>query len=267
MTPLLRRLKTFVPTALLAVFILNPASLRAEKTAPVAFDAANLLYEKGQFAAAASAYEKIIADGTRTSALLFNAGNAYFKSEKIGEAVACWLQAEALDPRNNRIRINLEFARESISGGAQPVPLWPSQLRVLTVNEWAALSLVAGWLCFTGLALGAWKPTLRPTLRVPVLMSSVGLAVVVTLLVITAGDRTDTVNAIVVKPEAVVRFGPLPESQSAFIARDGSEFRMTDRKNGWLRVEDANGREGWFTSDQVILLRGGKPVAEQETDR
>jgi len=220
------------------------------------------LYEKGQFAPAASAYDKIINEGTRTSALLFNAGNAHFKSDEIGLAMANWLQAETLDPRNNRIQINLEFARKSITGGAQPVPLWPAQLKVLTLNEWAGLSLVTLWLCFTGLALGVWKPKLRPTLRVPNVLCGLSLVVTVILLIITAKDRSDTVSAIVIKPEAVVRFGPLPESQSAFVARDGSEFRMTDRKDNWLRVEDSTGREGWLTSDQVILLRGGKPVAE-----
>ncbi len=262
MIPQLRRLKTFAPTALAAVFLLNPFNLRADDTLPTAFDAANLLYEKGQFAAAASAYEQLIAAGTRTSPLLFNAGNAHFKSGQIGLAVANWLQAEALDPRNNRIQINLEFARKSITGGAQPVPLWPAQLKILTVNEWAGISLATLWFCFTALAAGAWKPKWRPALRVPTTLSGLGLIVVATLLVITARDRSETVSAIVIAPEAVVRFGPLPESQSAFTARDGSEFRMTDRKNGWLRVKDSTGREGWLTEDQVILLQGGKPVTE-----
>lgn len=258
MIPLPRCLNFSVLTAALAVFCFGLSNGLADDESPATFDAANLLYEKGNFSEAVVAYEKLINEGTRTSALLFNTGNACFKTDQIGLAVAFWLQAEALDPRNNRIQINLEFARESVTGGATPVPLWPEQLKVLTLNEWAVIALGSFWIFFCCLALGVWKPKLRATLRVPVALSGVGLVVVTTLLIITTKDRSDTISAVVTKPEAVVRFGPLPESQSAFVARDGSEFRVTDRKDGWLRVEDSTGREGWLTADQVVLLQGGK---------
>lgn len=243
-----------------AVFLAGSFHCRAAEAAPGAFETANLLYEKGRYQEAATAYEEIITAGTRTAPLLFNAGNAHFKAEQIGLAVANWLQAETLDPRNDRIQINLDFARKSISGGAQPVPLWPAQLKVLTLNEWAAILLGTLWVCFCGLAAGAWKPKLRPSLRVPIILAAIALLLSAVLLIITARDRASTINAVVITPEAVVRFGPLKESQSAFVARDGSEFRMTDFKDEWIRVQDATGREGWLTSDQVILLRGGKPV-------
>jgi hypothetical protein len=59
----------------------------------------------------------------------------------------------------------------------------------------------------------------------------------------------------------------LPESQSALVARTGSEFAITDRDDGWLRVEDSADREGWLTSDRVIdpaARRQSGPVAKAE---
>jgi hypothetical protein len=138
------------------------------------------------------------------------------------------------------------------------VPLWPAQLRLLTLNEWAAVVLASMWVWFGSLAVGTWKPKLRGRLRVLVVMGAISTVLSASLLFITARDRLNTIRAIVVTPEAVVRFGPLKESQSAFVARDGSEFRMTDFKEDWIRVEDATGREGWLTSDQVILLQAGR---------
>ena len=226
------------------------------------FEAANLLYEKGQFEPAARGYEALIGEGARSAGLLFNAGNAWFKTGQTGRAVAHWLQAETLEPRNDRIQINLEFARKNINGGAVPDPRWPAPLRRLTLDEWAGIFLVTGWLFFGSLAVGAWKPTLRGALRAPLTVSGLALIASFTLLLITTRERADTVVAVVVSDEAVVRFGPLPESQSAFVARSGTEFRVTDRKDAWLKVEDTQGREGWLLGSQVIQLRAGHVVTD-----
>jgi len=225
------------------------------------FEDANLLYEKGQFETAARAYEQLISEGYRSAPLLFNAGNANFKAGQTGRAVAFWLQAEALEPRNDRIKINLEFARKSIAGGVIPVPAWPAPLQILTLDEWAMALLVSGWLFFGALTVLVIRPSCRSLMRLPVTLCGLLLLCVVLLAVMTARDRLRTITAVVVTDEAVVRFGPLSESQSAFVARNGSEFRVTDRKDEWLKIEDSQGREGWLLGSQVIQLRAGRLLA------
>ena len=56
-------------------------------------------------------------------------------------------------------------------------------------------------------------------------------------------------------PEAVVRFGPLEESQSAYTLRDGSELDVLDEKDGWLQVLDDTRRAGWVRKEQVLELK------------
>src|ERR1019366_9973476 len=56
------------------------------------FSAANELYAKGKFADAAGVYEKILQTGAQSPALLFNAGNAEFKSGHLGKAIAAYRQ-------------------------------------------------------------------------------------------------------------------------------------------------------------------------------
>ena len=58
--------------------------------------------------------------------------------------------------------------------------------------------------------------------------------------------------AVVVVPEAVVRYGPLEESQSAFTLPDGFEVTVIDEKDGWLRVVDPGSRTGWLKKSQVV---------------
>lgn len=252
------RTRLLMGLALGCVLSLFSLPSRGEGALATEFDAANLLYEKGQYEQAAHAYEAMLAKGVRSSSLLFNAGDAQFKSGQIGRAVAHWLEAQAIDPRNDRIQINLDFARKSINGGMLPVPTWPAQLRFLTLNEWAVLLLLTGWLFFGSLALVAWKPKWSARLRLPVVLSGVLLLTTLVLLTITARDRESSVVAVVIVEESVVRFGPLAESQSAYVAHNGAEFRVTDHKDAWLRVEDDLGHEGWLPDDQVIQLRAGR---------
>lgn len=231
------------------------------------FDAANLLYEKGDYEQAARAYEAMLSQGIRTSALLFNAGDARYKAGQIGRGVAHWLEAQSIDPRNDRIQINLDFVRKSIYGGTVPFPLWPAQLRILTLNEWATLLLLAGWLFFGALALATWRPKLAPFLRLPIVGGGVVMLVILVLLTITARDRAASTVAVVVSGEAVVRFGPYTESPSKLVVHDGAEFLVTDRKDDWLNVEDALGRSGWLPDEQVILLRAGREIHISQKDR
>ena len=258
------RLITSINALIIALQLSVSPAAGATGKATDAFDAANLLYEKGKFVEAVEAYESLIAGGTRTAPLLFNLGNAYYKTEETGLAISSWLQAESLAPRNERIQINLDFARNAVGGGATPLPRWQDLLKRFTLNEWTGVVLSTSWLFFGGLALGVWRPKWRPPLRLAVLIGGVLFVVSTALLIITARDRAETVVAVVTVEEAVIRFGPLKESQSAFVARDGTEFRAIDFKEDWIRVIDSTDREGWLTSDQVILLRGGRPLVESD---
>ncbi len=245
------------------LFLLFAAGvIHADDGASAAFDSANLLYEKGQYEPAAQAYEALLRQGVRSAPLLFNAGNAWFKAGKRGRAVAYWLQAEALEPRNDRIQINLDFVRREINGGVIPDPRWPAQLRRFTLDEWAGAFLLAGWLCFGSLAVMTWKPSVRSLFKLPAVLGGLALIACLTLLAITIQDRRNTVVAVVVTDEAVVRFGPLAASQSAFVARDGTEFQVVDRKDEWLRVADSQGRDGWLLRSQVTQLRAGQVLDE-----
>jgi SH3-like domain-containing protein len=67
-------------------------------------------------------------------------------------------------------------------------------------------------------------------------------------------DQLTTRSAVIVVPEAVVRYGPLEESQSAFQLRDGAEVVVLDEKGDWLEVRDSARREGWLRRGQVMLL-------------
>lgn len=75
------------------------------------------LYNQGNAAYAAKDYNQSIAryEGilarVRDPRVLYNLGNAYFKTNKMGRAIQCYRQARRLAPRDQDIEFNLVFAR------------------------------------------------------------------------------------------------------------------------------------------------------------
>ena len=222
-----------------------------------AFEAANRLYEEGKFTEAATAYQKMVQTGQTSSALYFNLGNALFKSGQIGRAVAAYRAAEQLTPRDPDVRANLQFARNQTPGPTLAAKPWQRWFPRLTLNEWTLVSAAAFWALLLLLALAQWRPALRPNLR--------GLALLLVGATFLAGagrgvawNKTRSVRtAIVITRDAIVRHGPLEESQTAFTVHDGAELSVLDQKDDWLKVTTDPARIGWIHRDQVLLAPSG----------
>jgi tetratricopeptide (TPR) repeat protein len=226
-----------------------------------AFDSANQLYDSGKFAEAAAAYDKLLASGDASEALYFNRGNALFRLGQTGRAIASYLQARRLAPRDADLRANLQIARTRARGGQQyQVERWRSLFDRLTLNEWTALLVVAFWALFLLLALIQWRPALKPALRNSCL--GAGTAVFLLGICFAVALNLDYLSSsvVVIAGEAEVRNGPLDEAPSNFKVRDGAELTVLDRKGGWLEVADAVQRTGWLRRDQILALDPTAPA-------
>jgi tetratricopeptide (TPR) repeat protein len=225
---------------------------RAENAVP-AFEAANKLYEEGKFAEAAGSYGKLLDAGHASAALYFNWGNALLKSGQIGRAIAAYRQAQRLAPREPDTRANLRYARSQVPSPTCAPNAWQRGLSSLTLNEWTMLAAGVLWVWLLLLAGMQWRPGWKPALKGFAL--PLGLAVLLSCGCLGAAlyqDRFARV-AIVVEKEAVVRFGPLPGSQTAFTVHDGAELRVLDQKDEWLQVTTDPRRIGWIRKEQVAM--------------
>ena len=225
----------------------------AATDAETGFDSANRLYEQAKFADAATAYEKLIQAGSISPALLFNLGNACFKSGQIGRAVAAYRQAEQLTPRDPDVRANLQFAQNQVQGPTLRARFWQRGLGTLSLNEWTALASGALWLTFGLLIARQIKPALAGgTLRVWTWLAGATTLALGACLVLAFTQNPTRQIAIVTTTEATVRNGPFEESPTTFTAHDGAELRVLDRKNDWLQVTDGTRRIGWVKRDAMI---------------
>jgi tetratricopeptide (TPR) repeat protein len=218
------------------------------------FDSANRLYEKGDYAGAAAAYQKLEASGRASPALLFNLGNAYFKNGQVGRAIAAYRQAEQMAPRDPDIRANLKFVLGAVPGNNTRVSGIDRALELLTLNERGFWTAIALWVWFGCLALGQAWPSLKNHLRALITAAAIFAicfgAWYAQGLIARATER----KVVVIAPTAVVRFGPLDESQVSFNVRDGNELKLLGAKDKWLQVADASNRSGWIPENDILRL-------------
>ena len=122
------------------------------------------------------------------------------------------------------------------------------------MNEWTLLAAGSVWLLFLSLAAGQWRPALRSSLRIWVAVFALAVLFTGGCLGAAVYERHTVRSAIIISHDAVVRLGPVSESQEAFTAHDGAELRVQDQKDDWLAVSGGPGRFGWIRRDQILLF-------------
>lgn len=171
------------------------------------FSAANKLYAEGKFSDAAAAYEKVLSTGAQSPALLFNAGNAEFKSGHLGKAVAAYRQAELLSPRDAELRANLAFVRNQVQGATVRESRWRNWVGALTLNEGAALTAMLFWSTLALFIVRQLRPVLAPRLQTPTRILIVLTIFSAAVLGLQAADHFSNGTAVVTVAEAVARSG------------------------------------------------------------
>ena len=218
------------------------------------FSSANQLYAEGKFSEAARVYGTILKSRAASPNLLFNDGNAEFKSGNLGRAIAAYRRAAQLAPRDASIRANLDFARNQVQGATWRETPWEHWLGALTLNEWTGLAALAFWLAFLAPAAMQIRPALKNILRGPARVVAAAAVFFCACLGAATSIHFSKSIAVVVLPDAVTRSGPFDDALNAFAVHDGAELAVLDRRNGWVEVTDGAGRIGWIQDGQVEVL-------------
>ncbi len=252
-----------ISRALILVLILITLcidSLPASSALEHDFEVANEQYQKGDYDAAIESYLAVLSGGVDNAALHYNLGNAYFKTGRLGYAIACYNRALRLEPRNDDIRANLEFARQFLVDKVNPnaqSPIWTwykSFVLYYTTNEWAVLSSCLLFLLAIVLAYMIW--TRRRTLVIKTILS------VLLVLFICAGICTGVnahlgyfaVRGAIVVPEVSVKAGPGDDFDEQFVAHEGLTFDILKQESGWYYGLFDNRLKGWIKLSDAVKI-------------
>jgi tetratricopeptide (TPR) repeat protein len=212
------------------------------------FVAANGAYEQGDYAAAIGDYRELIDKGAASGKVHFNLGNAYLRHGELGRAIAQFRRGRNLLPRDEDIRANLTFARETTRDAIAPpepspvlstVLFWHYRLSQAELARLAVLISILFW----SLAI------LRLFRRESEISSWILMALLVVLvgtLGSVAGHRFFSQPVAVVVPQEIDAFtAPDAESVVRFKLHAGTELRVKDEREGWLRIVLPEDQQGW----------------------
>jgi hypothetical protein len=203
---------------------------------------AEALYQAGALRAAADSFAARAAGDTLNAAHWFNLGATLYRSGSDGKALAAWIRAERLQPRNGEIRRTRELL---------PAPDAASEhlfvVGLLTPGEcWllAALCWLVGWIVWIAF---------RQRVIVAVLA---GLALLALVLGAQERGRRSKSVAIVVDAGTAVHAAPYGGASASAVLQPGAAVLIVDSFAGgrWLRVRRTDGINGWILGGQVVRL-------------
>ena len=225
-----------------------PPELSAAE-APEVFVEANRAYEDGEYQRAVELYRSLGESGTASGHLYYNLGNAFLRNGELGRAIASYRRSQVLLPRDEDVAANLSFARQTTQDAlAPPVPspvvskllFWHHGLSLPELRVAALVLNVAFWLL---LGVRLLRPRAESLRWLAWLFLVPLLAVVISLGVRTA--RPSEV-AVVVPQEIQAQSGPGRDAVVRFKLHAGTEVRLKERRDDWLRVVLPDGQQGWI---------------------
>jgi tetratricopeptide (TPR) repeat protein len=247
--------------ALLSLFLLASRELPAQ-TPEEMLRQANQLYQQGKFSEARDAYGAILSGGYESPELLYNLGNACYKSGSVPAAILNYERARRLLPGDEDLRHNLQIANMMLTDRIEPAPrlfVWDYWDGIKNWFSVSGLTLIV-YLFYALVAVSASVFFLARTyaLRKIAILAGSGLFVVflflLVVLIARLGDVTRTDEAVVMSQIVTVKNSPDAKSSDAFVLHGGVKVQLIDRVGSWSKVRIADGKIGWLEASAVEVI-------------
>lgn len=219
------------------------------------FQRAAEAYNAGEYDAAIDTYEQLVDGAVVHETLFYNLGNAYYRTGRLGAAIANYERALDLDPDFDNARANLEKAvSETKQRLARPLPpdweqsllFWHYLVSRKTTNRLALLFWAAFWLV---LGVRQVRP-LRYTRRAAAVLAVLALAF--------GGSAWAKAHApalaVADADPAPVYYGTSEDGTVRFELHPGDRVTVDRRRAGWARVKTASGEYGWTKEDNLMFV-------------
>lgn len=216
-------------------------------------------YKKGNYQQAIKDYEELLKEGVSAD-LYYNLGNAYFRTDNITKAVLAYERAHLLNPGDDDINYNLQFARSRTIDKITPesemffVTWYHSLVNFTSVDSWARTAIVSIVLVLLLVLLYLFAPSIN--LRKVGFFGAIIFLVLFLLSNLFAYQQKQMLinrcGAIVIAPTVNVKKTPSASSNDSFVIHEGTHVNITDKSiKGWRNVTLADGREGWVLERQI----------------
>lgn len=239
----------------------------AQAAALEAMRTANELYEAGQYAQAAQAYEQLASQGFGDGALFYNLGNAQFRQGNLGQAILNYRRAQQYIPRDADIAANLALARsltadpgQAADGGGILGRIGRAVQSRLTLDEVAMVAL-GSWIVFV-LSLLLWGSIKRGGAwhrRVGTISTVLAVLFAVSVLALGSSLYVDSTSSdgVIVAAEVNVTSGPGTQYVTEFTLHSGAEVSLIETQGSWVRLTlPGSELEGWVPASGIEAING-----------
>lgn len=221
------------------------------------FDA-NKYYDAGEYGEALFLYQELVQDEVRNGNIYYNIGNAYYKLDKIGYAIANYERAMKYMPHDEDLFANLSFLK-SLMRDSQPqeVRSWYEKIyeslrELFYSSTWMMLTIFLYLLLISICALYIFYREKK------ILILSYCLLF---LTFLCAGLTWDSVYqekhtkfGIVVSPEVEVRYSPTYDGAIAFELHEGIKAQIIRELGDWYHIRLIKGRSGWVDKASLEMI-------------
>lgn len=227
------------------------------------FELGNQYYSKGKYDLAIQNYENIIASGKESAEVYFNLGNCYYKLHKVAPAVYNLEKALLLNPNDDEIKTNIDFARKMAIDDIKIIPkvgfhkLIQDFTSTYYYDTWAWMA-VALALVFFLFFLGYYFS--GTTLKKRIFFTGMFVVLLGIILSVSAGifERNRLENekpAIVFAETAPVKSEPKTASPDSFILHEGTKVYILESIANWKKIELTDETTGWIESSAIKELK------------
>jgi hypothetical protein len=222
---------------------------------------ANEAYQHKQYDTAAAYYEQIVATGVSGTDLYFNLGNAYYKLNRIPDAVLQYERALFTDPANKKAAENLALTQSRITNRIQApadiffVRWWQSVTSSNNATAWAVVSLLCFLALLTALALRR-----QGILSLPVqvyVFSGIFFIFFLVFAYTSALHKRSTRKAVVMTENTPMATEP-GQAKTQRLIPQGTTVVVTSETGNWLMITLPDGRSGQMPRSAISFVQPGK---------
>lgn len=220
------------------------------------------LYTGSNYQEALDTWLELYNNGFRSSSLLYNIGNAYFKLSNLPGAILFYERARLLKPSDENINYNLQIARSMVVDRFDEIPelffvRWFNFISLLvSANGWALVSLVSFILFLVLISVYLYSS------KYHIKVISFWISVFCIFLTIASLSFTYRNKSLVYESREAIIFTPSVSGKSSpdesgtdlFVIHEGTKVKIEDTVGGWHEIRLSDGNKGWVPVNCLTVI-------------
>lgn len=227
------------------------------------FEQGNDYYQKENYQAAIQSFESILESGKESAEVYFNLGNAYYKLHKVAPAIYNYEKALLLNPNDEEIKTNLDFARKMTIDDIKVIPKVGFQKLLSDFTSkyyydtwaWFAVAFAFLFLAFFAGYYFSQKTVLKRLFFFGMFLWLLGIG-----LAAASGfyekNRTDSEKpAIIFAESTALKNEPKVNSPDATVLHEGTKVYILESIANWKKVELTDETTGWIEDSAIKEIK------------